>query len=400
GTRLPSKTHRCLYRTARDCMEFLSACVVFRRVFILQRYSVCFKDVKRISCRHSSTVMSLETSEYPAAKRQLVTDAVDENDAISKRPKTEISPADKDETLVPSRVKKKMYAMLLSYSGTGYYGMQRNPGNGLKTIEGDLLSSLLASGIIDRELCDHPQMMWFQRSARTDKGVSAARQIVSLKLPVDHDNLIETVNSNLPPQIRLVAIKQAKNKFNAKTHCDARTYSYITPTYAFAPLETIITEAFRITDEQCKEIQSILDMYKGSHYYHNFTSGKKAGEDSARRYIIDFKVGEPFVRDGLEFVVLTVKGQSFMLHQIRKMVALVMAIMRGFTTKDTLNQARKVDKMDVPKAPGLGLILESIHFERYNKRFEGDGIHEPLTWDEYEDVIQEMKEKYIYETII
>ena len=31
-------------------------------------------------------------------------------------------------------------------------------------------------------------------------------------------------------------------------------------------------------------------------------------------------MGEPFVREGLEFAVVTVKGQSFMIHQIRKMI--------------------------------------------------------------------------------
>jgi len=31
-------------------------------------------------------------------------------------------------------------------------------------------------------------------------------------------------------------------------------------------------------------------------------------------------MGEPYVRDGLEFAVMTVKGQSFMIHQIRKMI--------------------------------------------------------------------------------
>ena len=30
--------------------------------------------------------------------------------------------------------------------------------------------------------------------------------------------------------------------------------------------------------------------------------------------------GEPFVREGIEFVAMTVRGQSFMLHQIRKMI--------------------------------------------------------------------------------
>ena len=32
------------------------------------------------------------------------------------------------------------------------------------------------------------------------------------------------------------------------------------------------------------------------------------------------QIGEPFEWNGLEFVILTVHGQSFMMHQIRKMI--------------------------------------------------------------------------------
>ena len=36
--------------------------------------------------------------------------------------------------------------------------------------------------------------------------------------------------------------------------------------------------------------------------------------------VIFFQIGKPFVRDGLEFATIRVKGQSFILHQIRKMI--------------------------------------------------------------------------------
>ena len=56
----------------------------------------------------------------------------------------------------------------------------RNPDT--KTIEGDLLLALKNAGVIENDYYDKPQLMLFQRAARTDKGVSAVRQIVSLKL--------------------------------------------------------------------------------------------------------------------------------------------------------------------------------------------------------------------------
>ena len=47
---------------------------------------------------------------------------------------------------------------------------------------------------------------------------------------------------------------------------------------------------------------------------------RKYEDASAKRYIMSFNIGHPFVREDVEFVSLTVEGQSFMLHQIRKMI--------------------------------------------------------------------------------
>ena len=47
---------------------------------------------------------------------------------------------------------------------------------------------------------------------------------------------------------------------------------------------------------------------------------RKFEDPSAKRYIMSFVVGHPFLRQDVEFVVLTVEGQGFMVHQIRKMI--------------------------------------------------------------------------------
>lgn len=60
------------------------------------------------------------------------------------------------------------------------YQFNRNPG--YRTIEDDLLTAMLHADLMTEEGCTCPQMFHFQRAARTDKGVSAARQVVSVKL--------------------------------------------------------------------------------------------------------------------------------------------------------------------------------------------------------------------------
>jgi len=42
-----------------------------------------------------------------------------------------------------------------------------------------------------------------------------------------------------------------------------------------------------------------------------------------------------------------------------------------------------ITQVDVPKAPGLGLVLDRVHYDGYNKKYGGDGLHEELCWDVY-----------------
>ena len=76
--------------------------------------------------------------------------------------------------------KAKKVAIMLSFCGKNYLGMQRNPG--FPTVEEELLKALKATGSIAPEWFDNQQKAFFQRASRTDKGVSAARMIVSLKM--------------------------------------------------------------------------------------------------------------------------------------------------------------------------------------------------------------------------
>lgn len=315
----------------------------------------------------------------------------------AKRVKTDGEHAE-DEKKYP----KKKVVLLMAYSGKGYYGMQRNPGNSqFRTIEDDLVAALIKSGCIPENHGDEMKKMSFQRCARTDKGVSAAGQVVSLKVRLI-DDIIEKINEHLPPQIKVLGLKRVTQGFNSKNNCDARTYSYMLPTVAFSPkdYDTGNIAAFRLEPETLQKVNRLFALYKGTHNFHNFTSQKAPSDPSARRYITEMSCGEPFSRRNYEFAVITVRGQSFMLHQIRKMIGLVIAVVKGYAKEEVMERSWGHEKVDVPKAPGLGLILERVHFDRYNKRFGGDGLHEKLEWDREEEEIKAFKEAHIYPTII
>lgn len=173
------------------------------------------------------------------------------------------------------------------------------------------------------------------------------------------------------------------------------------PTFAFAHRDhDVQDETYRLSAETLRQVNQLLARYKGTHNFHNFTSQKWPWEPSAQRYILDMFCEAPFERDSMEFAVIKVKGQSFMTHQIRKMVGLVVAIVKGYAPEDVLERSWGEAKVDVPKAPGLGLVLERVHFERYNRRYGNDGLHEPLDWVQEEAEVTAFKEQHIYPTIV
>ena len=295
--------------------------------------------------------------------------------------------------------KVKKCAAMLSFSGKNYHGMQRNNVGEIKTIESELLAALAKSGQID-PLWEHkPQKAFFTRASRTDKGVSAARMVVSLKILQEEDT-VARVNECLPPDIRLHHVVRVGKNFNCQQQADARTYLYLTPTFAFSPITDIVTEAWRCGPDTIDNINSIFKHFHGVHYFHNYTSGKLPLEPSSQRYIMTFEAGPPFEKNGMEWSVITVKGQSFMLHQIRKMIGLAIAIARGHTGLKTLEEAWDINKIDIPRAPGLGLMLDTVHFDKYNQRFANDGLHEGLDWVGQQEAVEKFKEEFIFADIM
>lgn len=448
---------------------------------------------------------------------------------------------------------------MIGYAGSGYKGMQINGVE--KTIEGDIFKAFVAAGAISKANADDPKKSSLVRCARTDKGVHAAGNVISLKLIVEESNIIELINENLPPQIRVWGIERTNGSFSCYQTCDSRWYEYLIPTYSFlpphpqsflgkklvesaekegvfetyqsrqedvaefwksteetyvkpildkldpelreavisalhsseeedptakkvakkpaeeeaeakndeaaesnatpanvevqdanaalikekatqedgtlvkgavkgegeapeqdvempdepsksvlSPVEAAIKEikaayitakkAYRISATRRERVQEALNCYIGTRNFHNYTIQKSFSDPSAKRVIRSFKVGpDPIIINDTEWLSLKVHGQSFMMHQIRKMVAMVALLVRCGTSLSIINDSYGTANISIPKAPGLGLLLERPVFDSYNHKAVNEFKREKINFDKYQKEMDEFKQREIYDRI-
>ncbi|KAJ5218424.1 uncharacterized protein N7498_000523 [Penicillium cinerascens] len=422
----------------------------------------------------------------------------------------------KEEIANEERRPKKKVAVLLGYSGTGYYGMQLNEDQ--KTIEGDLFAAFVAAGAVSKANASDPKKSSFVRCARTDKGVHAAGNVVSLKMIVEDPDIVQKINEKLSPQIRVWGYELTTGGFSCYQLCDSRVYEYLMPSHCLLPphpstyiakkiveyaekkgdldavkarqeevagyweevdekyikpilesvpedirqvvekslyldeenegatekeekeekeedlsalpeepeepstekkpfvmdprqrqildtikaIKTAYTTArrtYRVPPSRVARLQEALSRYVGTKNFHNYTIQKTHNDPSAKRHIKSFNVNTtPIVINGTEWLSLKVHGQSFMMHQIRKMVAMATLVVRSGCPADRIDDTYGPHRIAIPKAPGLGLLLERPIFDSYNQKAEGLG-RQPVAFDKFTKEMDEFKQREIYDRI-
>jgi tRNA pseudouridine(38-40) synthase len=332
-----------------------------------------------------------------------------------------------------ARIPKRKLALLLSYRGTQYHGLQRQTDPSLKTIEGEMRTALAKAGAVSPENAEDLAKIGWSRSARTDKRVSAAQNIVAAKLEVENDDvdaLVARINDELPDDIRVFDAVRVTKSFNCKQSCDRRRYAYLLPACllasnneidaAFASVgygpekieecrnavaqakrDNVRPSDWQISDEAAKQVASqfaacrasseaierlrqFLRCYVGTRRYHNFTKNLKSSDEQAKRFILEFTACDPrIVADSTEWLRLEVVGQSFLLHMIRKMVAVASEASRTDRgdPSSLLDGLTSDQAVNLQVAPGEGLYLAAPVFDNYNK-YKAQPPQKPkLEWD-------------------
>jgi tRNA pseudouridine38-40 synthase len=109
------------------------------------------------------------------------------------------------------------YQLILAYDGRGYSGWQRQ--QGFTTVQQRVEDALTT--IFGEPVPVHG-------AGRTDAGVHALRQSAHLRLarPMPAARLVQALNGNLPPDIRVLAAHPAAPGFHARFSAIGKRYAY------------------------------------------------------------------------------------------------------------------------------------------------------------------------------
>ncbi|KAJ6620637.1 pseudouridine synthase [Mycena sp. CBHHK59/15] len=348
------------------------------------------------------------------------------------------------------RLPKRACVLLIGFCGSGYRGMQIQ--TNVKTIENALFDAMVRAGAVSQDNADDPVKVNLARAARTDAGVHAAGNVVSLKMITvvpGIPDMVARLNDELPPEIRIWGRVRVQNSFNPRVMCDSRKYTYFFPTYLLippkpgSPLYRVLTEhaasltpacpspfvthpfwdniggsseqedmvrkrAWRVDSAQLEQLRSMSKKYLATHNFHNFTVNGEFSDRSNQRIMKNVVIDDPVVYGETEWISVLFHGQSFMMHQIRKMISAIVLSCRTGTPAQIIDELYGPRDVFIPKMPSLGLLLERPIFDTYNAKVAAvnaklqpsdPDYRPPIDFDIYKDAMAEFKQKYIYDNM-
>lgn len=249
----------------------------------------------------------------------------------------------------------------ICYFGWNYCGfvVQEDTPN---TIEHHLFDALDKTCLIkDRSSSN------YHRCGRTDKGVSANGQVISISVrsrltketinnTQEEIDYCKILNNVLPADIKCIAWQPVPDNFSARFNCKFRTYKY------FFPKGNL----------NIKNMEEAAYYLIGTHDFRNFCKMDVAnGVSNFVRNIINICI-EPFdetskLLNEYSMMVITIKAEAFLWHQIRCIMAVLLLVGQNkenpIITKQLLNIAELTSKPDYNMASELPLTLYSCIFD-------------------------------------
>ncbi|XP_073505164.1 tRNA pseudouridine(38/39) synthase [Phyllobates terribilis] len=251
---------------------------------------------------------------------------------------------------------KHHVALRLAYLGWNYQGFasQENTRN---TVEEVMFSALIKTRLVESR-----QSSNYHRCGRTDRGVSALAQVISLDLRSaaagkPEVRYTQMLNRVLPPDIRVLSWAAVPSSFSARFSCRSRTYRYLFPR---AQLDVAMMD-------------QAARMLEGTHDFRNLCKMDVAnGVLNFVRTVISARV-EP-VPEGLEeagpfqLYHLKIKGLAFLYHQVRCIMGVLFLVGQGKEEPEVIRELLDVERN--PCKPQYNMAVE-FPLVLYDCEFDG-----------------------------
>lgn len=234
----------------------------------------------------------------------------------------------------------------IAYLGWDYKGFVVQEDTN-KTIENALFEALITTRLIKSRDCSN-----YHRCGRTDKGVSAFCQVISIDLRSTQNSgtgVISVTNSHapdqntkpeldyagilnriLPVEIRVLAWSPVEPGFSARFDCNSRIYKYFFPK-GDLDIDLMNKAANKLIGTH--DFRNLCKMDVG-----NGVTNFARHVDSAAVSIAD---DNP---DGYSMCTFTVVSKAFLWHQIRCIMALVFMTGKGQEKPEIIDELFDVDK--------------------------------------------------------
>lgn len=246
------------------------------------------------------------------------------------------------------------FCLMIQYDGSRYNGWQRQ-GNTPNTIQ-EKLESIL------EDLYGEPVDL--NGSGRTDAGVHALRQIANYRIPrllsrYSCQEIHQFLNSELPKDIRILAVEKASERFHARLSAVGKLYEY---RIDCGEVANIFERRYLFRVEDILNIERMQEAAKhliGTHDFKSFCDNPQM-KKSTERTIFDISME---LQDGI--LRIRYHGDGFLYHMVRILTGTLIEVGTGDILPSMIPSILEEKERSAAgfTAPPQGLFLVDVYYE-------------------------------------
>jgi len=222
-------------------------------------------------------------------------------------------------------------AVKVAYNGQFFHGFARQPT--VPTVEGTILNILH-----EKEILTDPSS--FRYSSRTDKGVSALGNVIAFSTSHDFYDTQKILFQKYN-HLFFYGIQPVDDNFFPR-YARLRQYRYYLP-YTTLPKEELLT---------------ILSVFTGEHDFSNFARIEQ-GKNPVR------SIDNILVTENKSFIIIDFFAQTFLWHQLRRIIGAVLSLAQGKHSYEDITQAlvQPTQPLDLGMASACNLVLYDVVYD-------------------------------------